>query len=155
MSEAKAQADFAVIRQRVTMEMLFEHYQYHPHTKTASEARGPCPLHPTKSQPGERKGNGRSFAANLVKNIFQCFSCGAKGNVIDFVAKIENCSLREAGLKIWQWFSLDEETSSPTAPTLSEPRGEPQTANDRTTQDLLAEISDKLSTIIELLQPQR
>ena len=32
--------------------------------------------------------------------MFNCFGCGAKGNVLEFVAKIEDCGLREAAEKI-------------------------------------------------------
>jgi DNA primase len=147
MSEPRPQADFAVIRQCITMERILEHYGITGLKRNDDELRGRCPFH--------EQGKGeRSFTVNTTKNIFQCFHCKAKGNVIDFVAKQEACSIREAGLKIWEWFNLNEETSSPTAPTLSEPRGEPQATGDRTAEELLAEISDKLSTIIKLLQRQ-
>ena len=34
------------------------------------------------------------------KGLWKCFSCGETGDVIDFVAKIENISLHDAALKI-------------------------------------------------------
>ena len=40
------------------------------------------------------------------KNVFHCFSCQAKGNVLDLVAAMEKCSVRDAGLKLQQWFNL-------------------------------------------------
>jgi DNA primase len=46
---------------------------------------GFCPL----PNHGGKK-NSQSFSANLERGIFQCFGCGAKGNVIDFAAFMEN-----------------------------------------------------------------
>jgi DNA primase len=52
--------------------------------------RGRCPIH---------GGEGReAFHVNLDKNVFHCFACGAGGNVLDFVAAMERCSVREAAL---------------------------------------------------------
>ena len=35
------------------------------------------------------KKNSPSFSANLERGIFQCFGCGAKGNVLEFAAMME------------------------------------------------------------------
>ena len=50
---------------------------------------------------------------SVTKNCFQCFagSCGAKGNVLDFVAALEQCSVRDAALKLQDWFSLATDKS--------------------------------------------
>jgi len=47
-----------------------------------------------------------TFHANLEKNVFQCFSCHAKGNVLDFVVAMEKCTVREAALKMQSWFQV-------------------------------------------------
>jgi DNA primase len=104
MSPPKEQADFSVIRERVTMEMVIDRYDNIVLKRKGDELRGPCPFC-----------NKKSFSANTQKNAFQCFFCKAKGNVIDYVAKMEKCTLREAGLKIWAWFNLDQQTISPPA----------------------------------------
>ncbi len=36
--------------------------------------------------------------------MFHCFACQAGGNVLDFVAALEKCSVREAALQLQQWF---------------------------------------------------
>lgn len=46
-----------------------------------------CPFHKEKSP---------SFSVSPDKQIFHCFGCGAGGNVIHFVSKIENADFKEA-----------------------------------------------------------
>ncbi len=41
-----------------------------------------------------------SFNANLEKGVYKCFGCGAKGNIITFVAEMENITNKEAWKKI-------------------------------------------------------
>ena len=48
---------------------------------------GLCPFHKEKSP---------SFSVSPDKQIFHCFGCGAGGNVIHFISKIENADFKEA-----------------------------------------------------------
>jgi len=41
-----------------------------------------------------------SFNANLETGVYHCFGCGAKGNVVTFVAEMENINNKEAWKKI-------------------------------------------------------
>lgn len=41
-----------------------------------------------------------SFNANLENGVYHCFGCGSKGNVITFVAEMENINNKEAWKKI-------------------------------------------------------
>lgn len=54
-----------------------------------------CPLH---------TGKDNNFSFN--ENLFQCFSCGAKGNVVSFVAQLFGISNKEAMIKIDNDFGL-------------------------------------------------
>jgi len=49
--------------------------------RKGNQHHGYCPL---PNHNGKK--NSPSFSANLEKGIFQCFGCGAKGNVLDFAA---------------------------------------------------------------------
>jgi DNA primase len=104
--------DFKTIKAAVGIQQVLDHYAVKL-KKAGKEFRGRCPIH---------KGEGsESFHANPEKNVFHCFSCQAKGNVLDFVAAMEKCSVRDAGLKLQQWFNLDSgedrgERSSAPAP---------------------------------------
>jgi DNA primase len=90
--------DFKAIKQAVPLPAVLRRYQVQGLKTHGQELRGRCPIH---------KGEGtESFHVNTQKNVFQCFSCKAKGNVLDFVAAMEQCSVRDAGLKLQDWFGL-------------------------------------------------
>src|SRR2546425_13043338 len=104
--------DFKAIKQAVTIEEVLAHYQVNWLRKSGDELRGRCPIH---------KGEGENaFHANTIKNNFNCFSCRKHGNVLDLVAAMEKCSVRDAALKLGEWFS-----TAPTEPAGKEkPRAE-------------------------------
>lgn len=63
-----------------------------------SQLTGICPIH---------KGTNRTeFSVHLQKSIWQCFSCKAKGDVINFVELMEGVDRREAALKIASWLGI-------------------------------------------------
>lgn len=100
METQKAWVDFNLIKAAVTMEMLVVQYGITSLARNGDELRGVCPIH---------KGNSkREFAVNLVKNTFCCFApiCKARGNVLDFVAKMERCTVKDAALKLDDWFEV-------------------------------------------------
>src|SRR5713101_3679285 len=103
----KEWVDFKKIKEAVDMQMVLDHYGINGLSKSGDELRGPCPIH---------KGSKRSknFTVNVRKNAFKCFSegCGARGNVLDFVAAMENCSVREAALKLQDWFKVGDGAGS-------------------------------------------
>src|ERR1043166_4477658 len=89
--------DFKAVKQAVPLATVLSRYGIKLKA-TGKELRGRCPIH---------QGEGTdTFHANTDKNAFHCFSCQAKGNVLDFVAAMEKCSVRDAALKLQVWFSL-------------------------------------------------
>lgn len=114
--------DFRSVKESVTMSMALDHYQVNWLRKSKDELRGRCPIH---------NGEGTdTFHVNISKNAFQCFSCKARGNVLDFVAAMEKCSVRDAALKLQDWFSIpaaagDRSSTPVTTPASDKPgRGE-------------------------------
>jgi DNA primase len=113
--------DFKAIKQAVPLAAVLSRYGIKLRTN-GKELRGRCPIH---------RGEGdEAFHASPDKNAFHCFSCGAKGNVLDFVAAMESCSVREAALKIADWFSVTpemrataEQPEEHTQPSLATNRG--------------------------------
>lgn len=74
--------------------------------QSGQEVRGNCPIH--------KGSNNKHFTVNVSKNVFKCFfeSCGVHGNVLDFVAAMECCSVREAAIKLSEWFRIGESRES-------------------------------------------
>lgn len=100
MEPKKSWVDFNLIKAAVTMEMLIVQYGITDLARNGDELRGTCPIHKGKSK--------REFSVSLTKNTFCCFAptCKARGNVLDFVAKMERCTVRDAALKIDEWFGV-------------------------------------------------
>jgi len=72
--------------------------------KEPSGYAGPCPFCDSSSP--------RPFRASEEKNCFNCLSCNTGGNILDFVSEYEECSIREAALRIQDWFGLETKVSS-------------------------------------------
>jgi DNA primase len=75
--------DFRELRTKLDFSRVLEKYDVRigPGLK---QATGPCPL------PGHSGSRSKpSFSANLEKGIFQCFSCHAKGNLLEFACLME------------------------------------------------------------------
>jgi DNA primase len=74
-----------------------------------------------------------SFSVNIARNVWSCqsASCIAArggqigGNVLDLVAAIERCSLREAGLHMVSWFGSHLATAPPVRPVVPDAPAEP------------------------------
>lgn len=104
--------DFKDIKARVSIEQVLAHYGIDWLKKKGDELRGRCPIH---------KGEGQgAFHVNVVKGVFHCFSCKKRGNVLDFVSAMEKCSVRDAGVKLSEWFSLSETAATNGSPAKAE-----------------------------------
>ena len=95
--------------------------------RVGGELRGPCPLptHTSRRSPD-------SFSVSPARNAWSCRSQScmqarggkAGGNILDFVAVMEGCSVREAALRLQDWSGAmpqrhtvpAEETATPNAP---------------------------------------
>ena len=92
----KGWADFRALKEAVSLEAVLRHYQVLGLRRRRDQLAGRCPIHQ-----GTRDD---SFRAHLSNNVFHCFACHAGGNVLDFVAAMEKCSIRDAALRLQQWF---------------------------------------------------
>lgn len=95
--------DYRYIKASVPIAQVLAYYNI-PLKKTAEHhLAGHCPL---PGHGGDRS-NENAFHVDTQKNVFNCFSHCGGGNVIDLVAKIEDCSFREAALLLYQMFFAD------------------------------------------------
>jgi DNA primase len=98
--------DFKQLKADVAIEQILAHYGVHLRRIGATELRGRCPL-PSHTSSRSRD----SFAVNIARNVWSCrsLSCmqgrGGRpgGNLLDFVALMEGCSIREAALRLQGW----------------------------------------------------
>jgi len=93
MSSAGGWISFSEIKSRVTIEQVLRSYRVDWLRRSGDQQyRGRCPVHQGEGE--------EAFHANFRRNIFHCFACGAGGNVLDLLAAMEGCSIREAALRL-------------------------------------------------------
>ena len=83
---------FETVKAAVTVRQAAEHYGL----KVNRNGMACCPFH-----------NDRHPSLKLNEDYFFCFGCGAKGDVIDLVARLFNMSSYEAAQKLASDFGLD------------------------------------------------
>ena len=95
--------DFKAVKAAITMEQVLQHYGLLDKFKRGTDSlNGPCPIH--------KGSNPTQFRVSTSKNIWNCFSeCKHGGNVLDFIAEMEQVSIHAAALKAIEWFNLDPE----------------------------------------------
>lgn len=107
---SKDWVSFDEIKKTVTLEMVLNRYGLQLRRAGEAVLRGKCPL-PSHSSEESKE----SFIATLNKGTSGAWSChstscaaargGRKGgNVLDFVAAMERCPIREAAIKLQSWF---------------------------------------------------
>lgn len=86
--------DLRGVKETVSLEAVLQWYEVKDLHRSGGrdQLRGRCPLH---GQGGED-----AFHASLSKNAYHCFYCHSHGNVLDFVAGMEHCTVREAALRL-------------------------------------------------------
>jgi len=143
--------DFKEVKLAVSMEMVLGYYGIEIRKVNGSSWRGKCPL------PAHTGDSESSFSVNTDKNAWACHvgSCvkardGRKGgNVLDFVAVMEGCSVRDAALKLQNWFSVEASNERPSGYVPSRDRtGKPKeelTAikKDETEEDSSSDVEDE------------
>jgi DNA primase len=143
MSNGKDWIDFNLVKQSVSMEMLIIHFGLFSIERKEDEVRLRCPFHNGKSN--------NSMAINLTRNIFYCFGCKARGNVIDFVSKYEDCSLREAALRLDKWFFINSPAAESREVETNSQKVSESIPPPVTPQHLIASIEYQLAQLKKLI----
>jgi DNA primase len=104
--------NFADIKQAVSLEMVIDHYRIPLRRVNPTSLRGKCPL-PTHGSDESRA----SFTATLTKGVGGIWACQSRsciaarggkkgGNALDLVSVMEGCSIRDAALRLHEWFGV-------------------------------------------------
>lgn len=86
------------LKENVSMEMVLRRYGIFESLKPSGKNLvGCCPIH--------QGSNPNQFSVSLDRNLFNCFgNCKAGGNIIDFVARMEQVDVHQAALLLQKWF---------------------------------------------------
>lgn len=93
--------DFAHVKRKADFRRVLEHAGVQKIKRTGpTQLKALCPFH-DDTKP--------SLSVNVADNVFHCFGggCGARGDVIDFVARAEQCSKQEAAHRIADLCGID------------------------------------------------
>src|SRR5450755_2667033 len=100
---------FDEIKKTVSLQMVIERYGIALRRVGPNTLRGKCPLPSHNSETSKE-----SFTATLTKGVGGAWACQSQscikargrvgGNVLDFVAAMERCSVRDAAIKLQTWF---------------------------------------------------
>jgi DNA primase len=106
------------------MEQVLEHYGILDQFKRGTDSlSGACPIH--------KGSNPTQFRVSISKNVWNCFSeCKHGGNVLDFIARMDDVSILAAANQAIEWFHLDPEEMSVNSETEAAESGEAPKAGD-------------------------
>lgn len=106
--------DFAEVKDKANFATILDRYGIaYPHNRVQVLIR--CPFH-DDTRP--------SCSLNFENKLFNCFSCGASGNILHFVAKMDNVSIPEAARLIASYSGIPVDDTSP-----PKERGSPKVRN--------------------------
>lgn len=102
--------DFKKLKSRVSMRDLLDHYELIGQMERKSEDTlvGSCPITGSESQ---------AFKVNEAKDVWYSFALegdGEGGNILDFVARMEDTDVLGAANLIDEWFDAEKEEGSET-----------------------------------------
>jgi DNA primase len=87
---------FSFVKERVSILDVIN--EYVTLKRAGGYHKGTCPFHHEKTA---------SFTVSPDKQIFYCFGCHLSGDVISFIAKIENCSQKDAAKLLSEKYNID------------------------------------------------
>lgn len=145
--------DFQTVRENLDVLEVLQHYGFEVKQNGRDQVKICCPFHDDKNP---------SCGLNTKKRVFNCFSCGEKGNVLDFVARMEGHDpdtpreLRKAALFAVETFGIDggnrdgSTTSQPKAKSKSEnPRKRQKRASEGAKTSSDSDLTTEAATAIQ------
>ena len=103
--------DYGELKRRIRLAELLASIGWASTEGRGEQLRGPCPL-PACNPHAESgsKTTAGSFSVHASKNVYCCFRCGCRGNVLDFWSSYRQQTLRESALELNAYI----ESSKPT-----------------------------------------
>jgi DNA primase len=86
--------DFTLLRQQLPLTQVLDLLGFTATTRRGPQLRGPCPVHRSTSP------QSRSFAADVEKNCWHCFRCGAGGNALDLYLAVTKLPVYGGALEL-------------------------------------------------------
>lgn len=100
--------DFRTVKQAVSILQILDHYNLTSQFRRSQNGEsltGACPLH--------NGTNPTQFRISVKKNCWNCFGdCKAGGNILDFVSRREGCTIRDAAIRVSEWFGISGGTET-------------------------------------------
>jgi hypothetical protein len=100
--------DYKKLKEWVSIEQLCTEWGIELTGHSDSQLKSDCPLC-----------EGSGFKVTPSFNSWKCFSCGEHGNILDLVAAIEECTIREASALIADHFDVSKECAITKAPKVN------------------------------------
>jgi len=114
--------DYGELKRRIRLEELLSSIGWASTEGRGDQLRGPCPLAACNPQIESRsKTPKRSFSVHVGKNVYRCFSCGSRGNVLDFWSSYRKQPLWESARELIAYM----ESSNPTWVVNAPPKPQP------------------------------
>lgn len=110
----KSWVSYAAVKAAVPIERVLERIGHPFVGKPDGHIEAICPIHKGTHR--------RQFKTTTNGRGFKCFGCGVSGNVLDLVAALQDLELREAAIRLVEWFDLGG-TPATSRPRSSVPAG--------------------------------
>jgi len=92
--------DYRQLRRQLRMTQVLRLVGFQMTWRRGPQLRGICPI------PSCRCASRRSFSVHLVRQVYQCFACGAHGNPLDLWAAVHGLPLHRAALELCRAVNL-------------------------------------------------
>ena len=145
--------DFKYVRQHAEIARVIAHFgiELKQDGSKPEQLKGLCPFH-EDTRP--------SLKVNTERNIFNCFACEAKGNVLDFVKDHEGVDLRSAAKQVAEICAIATSVGGhkpkgkkpPARSTAYRPSAKPKAPDDKTTEQSQATDNPPLAFELKLSQ---
>jgi CHC2-type zinc finger protein len=107
--------DFRAVREVISMAEVLELIGFMSQVTLSGAMRGPCPIHRSHSA------KSRSFAVNVQRKVYRCFTCGSAGNHLDLYGAFTRQGIYQAAIDLCEKLRRDVPWIQPKRPKQIKP----------------------------------